>query len=58
MNRILFWKSMLKWEKGGQVGLSILFARAKKAKVDYVPHLGELTLEAITNAISKAYKSF
>jgi len=34
INKILFWKSMLKWETGGKVGVSILFARAKKAKVD------------------------
>jgi len=58
INRILFWKSMLKWEKGRKVGLSILFAWAKKAKVDYVPYLGELTLEVIMHAILKAYKSF
>jgi len=58
INRILFWKSMLKWEKGGKVGLSILFAQAKKAQVDYVPYPGELSSEVITQAIPKAYKSF
>jgi len=58
INKILFWKSMLKREQGGKVGLTILFARAKKAKVDHVPYPGELTIEEITHAISKAYKSF
>jgi len=49
---------MLKRETGGKVGLSILFASAKKAKVDYVPYPGELPLEVIKQAISKSYKAF
>jgi len=41
MNRILFWKSMLKWELGSKVGLLILHKQALKAGLDAVPYPGE-----------------
>ncbi len=58
INKILFWKSVLKRESGGKVGLSILVTRAKKAGIDQVPFLGECSLDQIQQNISKAYKQF
>jgi len=58
INKILFWKSVLKRESGGKVGLSILVTRAKKAGIDQVPFLGECALDQIQQNISKAYKQF
>jgi len=37
INKILFWKSMLKWELGGKVGISILKQWAHKAKIKAIP---------------------
>jgi len=58
INKILFWKSILKCELGGKVGLSILRSRVKKAGLERVPFPGELTRETIKGHISKAYKQF
>jgi len=37
INKILFWKSLLKWETGGKVGITILRTWAKKANIAVVP---------------------
>ena len=56
INKILFWKSMLKWENGGVVGLSILHTRAWKASLAEVPHQGKHLINQMKENISKAYK--
>jgi len=58
INKILFWKSILKRELGGKVGLSILRTRAKKAWIDIVPQQGEYPIEDLQVLISKAHKQF
>jgi len=58
INKILFWKSILKHELGGKVGLLILFTWAKKAGVNYVPFPDEYPRDLIQEQISKAYKHF
>jgi len=40
INKILFWKSILKWESGRKVGLSTLNKQAKKAGLDLIPYQG------------------
>jgi len=51
INKILFWKSILKRESGRKVGLSILKKQAKKAGIDY-------PIPTVKTFISKAYKQF
>jgi len=58
INKILFWKSILKCETGGKVGLTILHSRAHKARVDYVLHKGEYPVKTLQEFISTAYKQF
>jgi len=58
INKIIFWKSMLKQEKGGKVGLSILQQRSKKAGLTMVPHPRELPIPYLEEQISKAHKQF
>jgi len=58
INKILFWKSVLKHELGGKVGFSILKSRAKKAGLSDVPLVGEASRETIQANISTAYKHF
>jgi len=55
INKILFWKSVLKRELGGKVGTTILDAHAHKAGLISVPFVGEYTIK---DNISKAYKNF
>jgi len=58
INKILFWKSVLKRESGGLVGLMILTARTKKAGIVDIPCPGELPSATIQGHISRAYKQF
>jgi len=58
INKILFWKSILKRETGGKVGLTILGTQAKKAHIDHVPYPGEIPLLTVQENISRAYKHF
>jgi len=58
INRILFWKSILKRETGGNVSLSILRSQAKKAHIDTIPYSGDYTIKTLQDNISKAYKQF
>jgi len=58
INKILFWKSILKWEIGGKVGLLILCTQAQKAKIDTIPYQGNYQLETLHKIILKAYKPF
>jgi len=56
INKILFWKSILKCELGGKVGLSIPRSCAHKARIDLVPYPGEYPIETLQEFVSKAYK--
>jgi len=58
INKILFWKSVLKRESGGLVGLTILTARTKKVGIVDIPRPGELPSATIQGHISRAYKQF
>jgi len=58
INKILFWKSMLKWELGGKMGILILNTRACKAGLISVPFVGEYAISSLKENISKAYKTF
>ena len=58
INKILFWKGILKRETGGKVGLTVLGTRAKKAHIDHIPYPGEFPITTIQEHISKAYKQF
>jgi len=58
INKILFWKSILKWELGGKVGLSIIQTRAQKAWIDLVPYPSNYQIETLQELILKAYKQF
>jgi len=58
INIILFWKSILKRETGGKVGLSILRSQAKKAHIDTIPYPGDYQIKTLNKIISKAYKQF
>jgi len=58
INKILFWKSILKQESSGKVGLSILKKQAKKAGIDQVPYPGTYPIPVVKTLISKAYKRF
>jgi len=58
INKILFWKSILKRETGGKVGIAILRTWAKKANIAEVPQLGEIDVTTIRATISTAYKHF
>jgi len=58
INQILLWKSILKRELGGKVGLSVLRKHTKKAGVDSVPYLGTYPIPVLKELISKAYKNF
>jgi len=55
--KILFWKGLLKREKGGKVSLHVLRSRAKKAQLPQVPYPGEISQQQIQEKISAAYKS-
>jgi len=58
INKILFWKGILKCETGGKVGLTVLGTQAKKAHIDHIPYPGEISIPTIQENISKAYKQF
>jgi len=58
INKILFWKRILKWELGGKGGLSIIQTRAQKARIDLVPYPGDYQIKTLQELISKAYKQF
>jgi len=58
INKILFWKAILKRELGGRVGISILRQRAHKAKIDEIPFPQEMSVDSIKDLISRAYKQF
>jgi len=59
INKILFWKSILKRETGGKVGLTaVLATRAKKAHIDQIPYPGEFSMPTLQEKIGKAYKQF
>jgi len=58
INKILFWKSILKQESGGKVRLSILWMRAKKAGLETVPFPSKYSIQEVQALISKAYKQF
>jgi len=58
INKILFWKSILKRESGSKVGLSILKKQAKKAGIDQVLYPGTYPIPVVKTLISKAYKQF
>jgi len=58
INRILFWKSILKRETGSKVGLSILCTQAWKAKIDTIPYLGDYQIKTLQEIILKAHKQF
>jgi len=58
INKILFWKSILKQETGSKVGLSILRTRARKARIDQIPYPGDYQIATLHEMISKAYKQF
>jgi len=58
INKILFWRSVLKWELGGRVGLSVLHKWAQKASLGYVLHPGEYLISTLKDLISQAYKHF
>jgi len=58
INKILFWKGILKRETGGKVGLTVLNTRAKKARIEHLPYPGEIPIPIIQENISKAYKQF
>jgi len=58
INKILFWKGILKRETGSKVGLTVLGTRAKKAHIDHIPYPGEISIPTIQENISKVYKQF
>jgi len=58
INNILFWKSVLKCESGGKVGLTVLATRSWKVGIGQVPYPGELSLLTLKENIAKAYKQF
>ncbi len=58
INKILFWKNILKWELGGKVGLSILQTRAHKAGFLEIPFQGEFEFQFLKQMISKVHKHF
>jgi len=58
INKILFWKSMLKCETDSVVGLSILHTRARKAGLKGIPYQGEHSITQMQEYISNAYKQF
>ncbi len=58
INKIMFWKSILKHETGSKGGISILRTHAKKANIEVIPRPGELAVNTINEIISKAYKHF
>jgi len=58
INKILFWKGILKCKTGSKVGLMVLGTRAKKAHIDHIPYPGEISIPTIQENISKAYKQF
>jgi len=49
---------MLKREKGGKVGLSILQTHLKKAGLTMVPHPGELSIQFLKDQVFQAHKQF
>jgi len=57
-SEILFWKSLLKCESGGKVGLSILHTCTQKAGLENIPYPGKYSLTQLKDLISKAYKHF
>jgi len=58
INKILFWKGVLKRETGGKIGLTVLATRAKKAHISQVPYPGKLSVPTLQTYIGKAYKQF
>jgi len=58
INKILFWKSVLKQELGGKVGTMILHTCTHKAGMPSLPIAGEYAIATLKENISKAYKSF
>jgi len=58
ININLFWKSILKLETGGKVGLLLLWTQAQKAKIDTVPYPDDYPIETMHKIISKVYKHF
>jgi len=58
INKILFWKCILKQELSSKVGLTVLHTRAGKASITSVPYPGEYQVENLQAFISKVYKQF
>jgi len=58
INKILFWKGVLKRETGGKISLVVLKTRAKKAHIDHIPYPGKVSQSTVKEHISRAYKHF